>query len=548
MRNSLLLLLLIASSFLAGQTSLQSLQVQTPNSNGEIRSITENQGEYLLAGNFTQIGDINSNSLAITYDFENYIAVTGLPPGAIVLYAVRHAGAIYIIAMNVPGGGTQLLRIGSNGVVVLQSSTNMWVPNPFFPISGTTTNRNPLTMCKHNGELWISFNGNGYSGSGISNAQVVIVDANGVIRNSGLVATKANLLWFETQNVRLHTCAGTLVVSGNFDNLNGQQFRGVAQIGPSGTPEVCPWFPFGISGSISSIDYQNGQVIATLAGKLYTSATNFTEVRGIPQILTTGTPQNLFQDGTPFVFNGVTFYGTNAWMCRHWNGFWVTSKSASAEMFNVLGLNAPILVYRPGMAAQGTFFPGRTSWGSIVASNGDLIVFGSLMNGVNNIIRYELPNTFLPVELINFKGEEREGKSFLEWWTETETNVQQFVIEHSVDGITFNEIGIQTANGSGSYYTTEHANPTRGSNYYRLRIEDFDGAISYSNIIEIYIEKRESREAPLKTYFVDGIPQEIADEIKYYIDNSGRSHTEPPNGLSFGVGEDGRAVCGIFSP
>lgn len=441
------------------------------------------------------------------------------------------------------------MRITPVGTQVLQGSTNTWVPNPFFPISGTTTNRNPLSICIHSGELWVSFNGNGYSGNGITNASAIIVDSNGAIRNSGLVATKANLLWFETQNVRLNSCLGTLVVSGNFDNLNGQPFRGVAQISPSGTTEICPWFPFGIQGTITSLSYENGEVVTTIGGKLYTSPTNFIEVRGKPQVVTNGIAQALFQDGTPFTFNGVPFYGTNAWMCRYWNGFWVTSKSASAEMFNVLGLNAPIITFRPGTAAQGAFYPGKTCWGSIIAPNGDLILFGSLMNGTNNIIKYQLPNPFLPVELVTFTAtENKPGIVSLKWETKTESNSNYFVIERSNDGINFSEINTVYANGYGSIYNDEDTDPLTGDNYYRLRIVDNDESYEYSNIIIIRIEERQDRNLPLKTYFATGVPQNIVEQIEYYINNSGRLHAEPPSGLSFGVSSEGRAVCRVFSP
>lgn len=97
----------------------------------------------------------------------------------------------------------------------------------------------------------------------------------------------------------------------------------------------------------------------------------------------------------------------------------------------------------------------------------------------------------LPVELIDFRGTESEGNVFLGWTTISETNNDYFEIQHSVDGIHFVTIG--TVKGSGNSqsiqeYSFAHLSPAAGSNYYRLVQHDFDGRISFGNIIQLDVD------------------------------------------------------------
>lgn len=92
-----------------------------------------------------------------------------------------------------------------------------------------------------------------------------------------------------------------------------------------------------------------------------------------------------------------------------------------------------------------------------------------------------------PVELLSFTGKTNGEENILEWVTASETNNGYFTLERSIDGFSFEKIGI--IEGAGNSNTTEkytHTDkePNEGINYYRLRQTDFDGTESFaSNIV-----------------------------------------------------------------
>ena len=90
----------------------------------------------------------------------------------------------------------------------------------------------------------------------------------------------------------------------------------------------------------------------------------------------------------------------------------------------------------------------------------------------------------LPVGLLDFRAKAIDGKkSLLTWKTTNEQNNHYFDIERSADGATFSYIGRVAASGAttGNYTFTDIA-PLDGTNYYRLRQTDNDGAYTYSTV------------------------------------------------------------------
>lgn len=98
----------------------------------------------------------------------------------------------------------------------------------------------------------------------------------------------------------------------------------------------------------------------------------------------------------------------------------------------------------------------------------------------------------LPVELVEFTGYHDEQQNFnvLNWITASELNNDYFVVQRSVDGVNFINIGQVEGNGTtneSSNYTFNDENPAIGKNYYRLRQVDFDGTSEFSDVIEIEV-------------------------------------------------------------
>lgn len=74
----------------------------------------------------------------------------------------------------------------------------------------------------------------------------------------------------------------------------------------------------------------------------------------------------------------------------------------------------------------------------------------------------------------------------LTWSTHAEVDHERFIIEKSENGIDFSEIGTVTGGGTTenlNEYNFLHIYPSENRLYYRLREIDFNGVISYSDIV-----------------------------------------------------------------
>jgi glucose/arabinose dehydrogenase len=93
----------------------------------------------------------------------------------------------------------------------------------------------------------------------------------------------------------------------------------------------------------------------------------------------------------------------------------------------------------------------------------------------------------LPVTLVSFSGMVSSGYNELKWKTSTEQNTAKFNIEYSTDGSSFTKAGtvLATGNGNGSDYAFKHYIGNQNKIFYRLAIEEVNGAIKYSSIISL---------------------------------------------------------------
>lgn len=95
-----------------------------------------------------------------------------------------------------------------------------------------------------------------------------------------------------------------------------------------------------------------------------------------------------------------------------------------------------------------------------------------------NFNPYNSSNNALPVTLVSFIVRPEDGVAVAEWETAAEKNNDYFLLERSIDGVSFEVIGRVAGNGTTtiprSYTYTDDA-PYNGTSYYRLKQVDFDG-------------------------------------------------------------------------
>jgi hypothetical protein len=127
---------------------------------------------------------------------------------------------------------------------------------------------------------------------------------------------------------------------------------------------------------------------------------------------------------------------------------------------------------------------------SHAGSSGAIIAWTDERNsGTTNLDIYAglVVDGALPVTLITFGGQLKNNDVVLQWKTSSEQKAGHFIIEHSLDGISFSKKGSVAASGNTSRnnYAFTDMNIVKGVNFYRLKIVDTDGRFKYSKTIRI---------------------------------------------------------------
>jgi hypothetical protein len=84
--------------------------------------------------------------------------------------------------------------------------------------------------------------------------------------------------------------------------------------------------------------------------------------------------------------------------------------------------------------------------------------------------------------LVDFNVSKTGTNALVSWTTATESNAKSFEILHSTDGINFTSVGTVAAQGNSSIshsYSFTHYSPATGNNYYKLKLTDFDGQVTF---------------------------------------------------------------------
>ena len=105
--------------------------------------------------------------------------------------------------------------------------------------------------------------------------------------------------------------------------------------------------------------------------------------------------------------------------------------------------------------------------------------------GANRFILFIRQNPALGVHLLNFTAAKTTGGAEAVWKTENEQNYTNFTVERSTDGgTTFNVLGGFASSALGTYSFLDK-NPANTTDEYRLKIEDLNGAITYSKVVTL---------------------------------------------------------------
>lgn len=158
-----------------------------------------------------------------------------------------------------------------------------------------------------------------------------------------------------------------------------------------------------------------------------------------------------------------------------------------------LGLFRNTDVARPSLLAAATRVSPVTvadfgTTGKVVTAN---IPINGTTGKTSSFYFANASNITLPTSLITFNGHLNINKVDLVWKAANEVNAASYVIERSVDGINFTDIGSRDADGTAggianyAYSDLDVLKQPSLVLFYRLRIVDQDARFSYSNAIPV---------------------------------------------------------------
>ncbi len=427
-----------------------------------------------ICGNFTNLGSIVASPTS-TVTFDNG-STNHQMTGAFV-----GADALGNLVITQTGGAVTLNNnIDLKGSFTTSNATSVLNLNgKYLKVAGNFTNAAGNTTVTNTAGSTLEFNGTGaqtynqgsstltlnnvvmnHTGPGVTCATNMVLGTSGVMTLTlGRIITNA----FEVQITNTASAACTAGNTSSFVQGNLRRY---------------------LNGAATSYDFPVGH-----ATNGYQRANiTFTSATTIPQLLARFDTYGVLPLGPLASECPTNTY--NALQVLN-NGYWTISASANptsgtytTTLYNTNYTNS-------AGAAGWTVIKGTSTAtyalnGTCAASTVNTVVRTG-MNGfsVFGVGQSVLP---LPVELVSFTGFAFEDHNRLEWTTASEVNNHFFDLERSDDGINFFSIGRVNGHGTTSMrndYSFNDYSPIEGTNYYRLRQVDYNGAVTYSQIVTI---------------------------------------------------------------
>jgi hypothetical protein len=131
---------------------------------------------------------------------------------------------------------------------------------------------------------------------------------------------------------------------------------------------------------------------------------------------------------------------------------------------------------------------GSTTYTTTLGNGNRNMVIEYYENGGDNRITFTLQlGNPLPIHLVSFSGKEKNKQADLNWLTSYDSNTDYFELEKSTDGSRYTSlasIASSTGRRATDGYTYHYTDATlsAGQTYYRLKMVDLNGIITYSPI------------------------------------------------------------------
>lgn len=111
-----------------------------------------------------------------------------------------------------------------------------------------------------------------------------------------------------------------------------------------------------------------------------------------------------------------------------------------------------------------------------------------LPGGAINDIGSNQHSIALPIHLLNFYGTCSGTENQIDWFSAEESNMKSIELLYSAEGAAYRPIAEIKPLGSNSHYRYLNDSTVAGNNFYQLKMNDLDGAVSYSSVILVKCE------------------------------------------------------------
>ena len=287
------------------------------------------------------------------------------------------------------------------------------------------------------------------------------------------------------------TLTAGIINTNNFTytlNSNTASFNPAITLGAARTSFISTALADGSDGSIGGLQIQNIGPGGRTGNVVFPAGNSFTSYNPV-QINNTGTNDNYtvaISAGTPpgsVAVNCVnriwsvtegTSGGSNAVMAMQWN--------IGDENANFLRLTSSVF-HSTGTAVNATGTTGAAA-GTDPYTRSSVTAFTIPFSrfGVGSDV------TILPVKFTSVSAKVKSSGIEIKWTNSTESNVKDYTVEKSTDGIVFKDIQLQPAkynNLAAANYISLDTEKFTGNVYYRIRAEELSGVKILSSIVKV---------------------------------------------------------------
>jgi len=420
---------------------------------------------------------ISANSGPITVpNNQTYCIISPAIPGDITI-----TGAISL------GTNSNICVLANGGDIIINGNLSFSAGSTFSSYS-----TNPTDTIKFKGQF-LNPTGPASNIGYVNNSGTLLIDPPTA---GGTISFPSKMEYSNTGNMILNSTfssnANSIVNSGTLDIIGKANFLS-GTIANSGTLNAL--YPLGAIGdngltiggflTNSGVINSSGHTIVTTSGGFTNTSTGYTHTIGNFSINGIFNNYNMVDVEASLILNSGTGIDISNGSFRSYD-LYIQKGGITATG----GTCASFLVYNHSEVSSSPTFTGTVyiqdltnALDSIDANNG----CGSC-NFTSGTADGTCPNKFLPVSFIEFKALKSNDKNILFWSTGIELNNKYYVIEKSLDGISFNSIDTVNGNIKSSDYNHYHLfdyDINYSIIYYRLKQVDIDGTFYYSPIVKI---------------------------------------------------------------